>query len=680
MLGTFVGLVLTLGGTANALGASADLSAMRAALTAPVKGLGLAFGSSVAGVAASAMLGLMVALARRERAAVLQGLEQALAGPLRPFSAAYQRPRSEQAQVQTQTQAQMALVSELQGFARQLSEQQTQFHQGFRSDWLAEQARFHAQTTERFEQLAGAVQRSLQQALQEGSERATATLEPLVRDTLQGLSREAQNLQRQLVDATGTQLQAVAQHFEAGAGQMSQHWQQALQTQTLATQTQAEAQAQAWARHLTEAATLLQQSGEQTRTGLAQALDQSRQLMGEAASQSQALMQEAAQHSRAALVQALEQAREGLSQSSTQATALMREAAAQLGTSLQAGGTQGQALLEHSARAAATLLQDSSQHVASQLAAQQAQAQATLQETLAATQQALQGLQAQALADQQALRSTLADQATDLLQQLAQAQAAQHEATARAEAQRFAALQGEWATTSSRQLAEQQRLADALAHTARELVSQAEAQSRQTLAEVQTLLQAAAETPRAAAEMAAALRQQLSHSLAQDNALLAERNEQAQRLQALLNGAEQAAAHQGQAIQALQTQAAEQLNQAGTQFGQQVQELATRLSEQLQTSGAQLSEAALHLAASSAEMGSLGEGFGAAVASFQHSNQGLQQQLAQIQTALAQSGVRSEEQLAYTVAQARELIDLCLLAQKQAVDALRLSQAEPANG
>ena len=53
MLGTFLGLVVTLNGTVMALERTSDLAAMRAALAAPVKGLGLAFGTSVAGMVAS---------------------------------------------------------------------------------------------------------------------------------------------------------------------------------------------------------------------------------------------------------------------------------------------------------------------------------------------------------------------------------------------------------------------------------------------------------------------------------------------------------------------------------------------------------------------------------------------------------------------------------------------------
>ncbi len=54
MLGTFLGMVATLRGTGIALESATDLQAIRASLAAPVKGLGFAFGTSVAGVATSA--------------------------------------------------------------------------------------------------------------------------------------------------------------------------------------------------------------------------------------------------------------------------------------------------------------------------------------------------------------------------------------------------------------------------------------------------------------------------------------------------------------------------------------------------------------------------------------------------------------------------------------------------
>ena len=54
MLGTFLGMVVTFKGAVFALEGSTDLQAIRSALAAPIKGLGLSFGTSVAGVAAAA--------------------------------------------------------------------------------------------------------------------------------------------------------------------------------------------------------------------------------------------------------------------------------------------------------------------------------------------------------------------------------------------------------------------------------------------------------------------------------------------------------------------------------------------------------------------------------------------------------------------------------------------------
>src|SRR3546814_12660123 len=91
MLGTFLGMVATLRGTGLALESATDLQAIRASLAAPVKGLGFAFGTSVAGVAASAMLGLLSALCRRDRLRAAQLLVARMAPALRGFSAIHQR-------------------------------------------------------------------------------------------------------------------------------------------------------------------------------------------------------------------------------------------------------------------------------------------------------------------------------------------------------------------------------------------------------------------------------------------------------------------------------------------------------------------------------------------------------------------------------------------------------------
>ncbi|HXE40610.1 MAG TPA: DUF802 domain-containing protein, partial [Azonexus sp.] len=104
MLGTFLGMVVTLNGAVIALESTTDLQTIRASLAAPVKGLGVAFGTSVAGVAASAMLGLVSALCRRARLQTAQVLDTRIATVLRAFSLTHQRQETFKA-LQFQAQA-----------------------------------------------------------------------------------------------------------------------------------------------------------------------------------------------------------------------------------------------------------------------------------------------------------------------------------------------------------------------------------------------------------------------------------------------------------------------------------------------------------------------------------------------------------------------------------------------
>src|SRR5690606_3388414 len=83
LLGTFVGLVDALVGAREVLGASNDVDALRSALLAPMKGLSRASGTSVAGMSASAMLGLASVVVRRSELRGLARVEDLVAGPLK---------------------------------------------------------------------------------------------------------------------------------------------------------------------------------------------------------------------------------------------------------------------------------------------------------------------------------------------------------------------------------------------------------------------------------------------------------------------------------------------------------------------------------------------------------------------------------------------------------------------
>lgn len=86
LLGTFLGLFESLKGAREALGASGDVTALRAALAAPIAGLSRAFGTSAAGVSASAMLGLALVAVRRMESEASAVLARYVAGPLAPLT------------------------------------------------------------------------------------------------------------------------------------------------------------------------------------------------------------------------------------------------------------------------------------------------------------------------------------------------------------------------------------------------------------------------------------------------------------------------------------------------------------------------------------------------------------------------------------------------------------------
>jgi hypothetical protein len=180
------------------------------------------------------------------------------------------------------------------------------------------------------------------------------------------------------------------------------------------------------------------------------------------------------------------------------------------------------------------------------------------------------------------------------------------------------------------------------------------------------LIATASEAPRAAAEVIGQLRQEISHSVARDNALLEERSRIMETLNTLLAGINHAAQEQRAVIDALVASSAVSLTEAGQQFATQVE----RETAKLDDIAAQVSGSAL-------EVSTLGETFGFAVHTFNAANDKLIANLQRIEGAMDKSLARSDDQLAYYVAQAREVIDLSTMSQKEIVEALRRLASRP---
>jgi hypothetical protein len=190
--------------------------------------------------------------------------------------------------------------------------------------------------------------------------------------------------------------------------------------------------------------------------------------------------------------------------------------------------------------------------------------------------------------------------------------------------------------------------------------AQTEAHAKNTIAEIAKLLQAASEAPRAAAEVVAELRQKLSDSMARDNTLLEERGRILETLGTVLDTVNHASTEQRAAVDALVGASADLLERVGNRFTDKVDAESDRMAA-----------VAAQITGSAVEVASLGEAFGFAVQLFSESNDKLAAHLQRIEGALGKSLARSDEQLAYYVAQAREVIDLSIMSQKQIVEDLQ---------
>ncbi|MDE2442511.1 MAG: DUF802 domain-containing protein, partial [Betaproteobacteria bacterium] len=227
MLGTFLGMVVTLNGAVLALESTTDLQTIRSALAAPVKGLGVAFGTSVAGVAASAMLGLISALCRRERLVVGQLLDSKIASVLRDLSLAHQRQETFKA-LQSQAQMLPGLICKLEALMTQMAEQNRQLGDHL----LAGQQSFHQEAKSIYVELAQSVDQSLRASLTDSARLAAETIQPVVTATMNGIAGETRGLHDKLFDTVQTQLDGVTSHLDQAVAQIAATWQGALAEHT----------------------------------------------------------------------------------------------------------------------------------------------------------------------------------------------------------------------------------------------------------------------------------------------------------------------------------------------------------------------------------------------------------------------------------------------------------------
>lgn len=618
MLGTFLGMVVTLNGAVLALENTTDLQTIRAALAAPVKGLGVAFGTSVAGVATSAMLGLISALCRRERLQVGQLLDSRIAGVLRDFSLIYQRQETFKA-LQAQAQALPELVGKLDAMMSSMAEHNRQLGEQL----LTGQQRFHDEAKGLYGNLAQSVDQSLKASLKDSATVAAQTIQPVVTATMAGIADGTRGLHDKLFASVDTRLGDIAGQFAQTVASVGDTWTQALSRHEAASDSQQ--------RQLQSALGAYADTFAQRAAALLATVDST-----------QARLQTDAAQQQAALAATTAASQQQLAATLTQQVASHLDGIASRfdGAVQTVSSTWSGALAKH--EQASDRLTQALEQTQSGLADSFAQRSAALLADLRAGQAAWQSEWA---ASEQARQATFTDALTAMASQ----------------------IEAQWQHAGQATLAQQQQITGTLSNTARDLVAVHQRQAETTIAEVTRLMQTAAEAPKAAADVIGQLRHELSASMARDNSLLEERSRIMETLGALLDAINHASTEQRSAIDALVASSAALLERAGSQFAAKVESEAGKLVE----IGAGITGSALDVA-------SLGDAFGAAVKLFAESNDKMMAALQRIEGGLSKSLTRSDEQLAYYVAQAREIIDLSILSQKKMVDDLQRVAASEA--
>jgi hypothetical protein len=687
MLGTFLGMVVTFKGAVFALEGSADLQAIRAALAAPIKGLGFAFGTSVAGVATSAMLGLMSALARRERLGVVRVLDMRIATVFHPFTLAFQRNASFAA-MQAQANALPAVVDQLQALMTQIEQRGEQLDAQLQS----RQDRFHQEAAAAYTGLGQTVARSLQESLTASARMAGETLQPVVESAMRAIADESTRLHGRVSESVQSQLTGLSSAFSATTVAVADTWKQALDTQAKTN------------------ADLVNGLG-LSLVGFNESLEQrSQHLLGlvtDAMGRQQSEQAAAEQHKQAAWLQTLQSQAVASEQMVRQlgvalvgfnttfeerASALLADVGQAVNLS-QAEHAQSErqklASWTQALQAMATALQSEWRSLGSQHLAQQEAVTRSLAETAATFQQgaAEQALQTQAdiarmLAASESMVQARADaeakwavQQGERMDQLAglwrsELAALRMEESARSES--ALARLAEWQDGLTTQLQTLRREEDQRGEAAVGRLGELQAAMASHLATLgdaleapmTRLLETASEAPKAAAEVIAQLRQEMGHLTDRDNLALQERTALVGNLSNLLQSVEHATGEQRAAIESLVSSATGVLDQVSQQF-----------SATLATQASNTNEVAAQVAGSAVELASLGEAFQHGVQLFSESNQTLVEKLQGIEGAIAQSMARSDEQLAYYVAQAREVIDLSISAQQGIVEDLRRLRA-----
>jgi hypothetical protein len=635
LLGTFAGMVDTLQGAVIALEGTTELQAVRAGLAAPIKGLGLAFGTSVAGVAASAMLGLLSTLSRRDRMLATRVLDSNISSSLRTFSLSFNRQETYKA-LQSQAQAFPEVVDKIELLTLQIEKMGADL--GIKL--VTDQEVFHDSVKQSYMHLATSVGESLKESISESGRITSEAVLPIFKDAIQDISVcIAENVSRtheNLTETTKTQLDAISMQVLTASNEASASWKTGI--------IQHERSNQDLVSKLNGALGSFNDSFQLKSTSLLESFEKSSQFL---------LLAQANDNDKRFIVW-----RESLETNQDRVNKLLEKTTITFSDELKQVNSLQKINLEGMVNQLAS--------VSSSLMANwetSTNASISLHERLSET---LQLVVSEVVGDSKSTTKAIMSEISQMLKTSEELVATRVQ------------TESEWLNSYEIRIkdvvsmvstelkllveAEQTRgiqATDQLVKLEMTVATQLAVLGNALEAPMTRLIETASETPKAAAEVISHLRREISNNIERDNTLLEERAQIIESLDALFISLEQNSIGQRDAVEKLVNSSSSMLKDVGSHFTQHIESEVDKLTI--------ISD---NFSGSAVEMASLGDAFSHSVQLFNQSTGCLIENLSRIEESLNTSTNKSDEQMAYYIAQAREIIDHSMSSQQVIIDQL----------
>jgi len=635
LLGTFAGMVDTLKGAVIALEGTTELQAVRAGLAAPIKGLGLAFGTSVAGVAASAMLGLLSTLSRRDRMMATRVLDSKISTALRAFSLSFNRQETYRA-LQNQAQAFPEVVDKLELLTAKIEKMSSDLG----AQLVSDQETFHDSARQNYTDLAASVGDSLRESLSESGRITSEAILPIFKDAILDISSHitlsVHETHENLTETTKAQLDAITKQVLQASNESNASWAAGFLEHERANQ--------GLMNEMNSVFNSFNDSFQLKSTSLIESFNDTSQslLSGQAEDNDKRL---------AVWRESFESSHHQINKQLEVTTSLFTEEIKQV-NELQQINIEGS--IKQLESVSSLLMENWKLSSDTSISVQEG-----LSESL---QQAV----AEVVDNTRQTSTTMVTEITQMLKTSEELV----EARVKTESDWLNSYENRVSEIVNMVSAELKLLVDAEltrgAQTTEQLVklettvaTQLGVLGNALEAPMMRLIETASETPRAAAEVISHLRREISNNIERDNSLLEERAQIIESLDSLFNSLEENSIGQRDAVEQLVSSSSSMLKDVGSHFTQHIESEVDKLIV--------ISD---HFSGSAVEMASLGDAFSHSVELFNQSTGCLIENLVRIEESLNTSTNKSDEQMAYYVAQARDIIDHSMSSQQGIINQL----------